>query len=142
MSRQVVARKSRRKWLARARPRRIVANMTPPVAQIGIQTSYQEVSPHAALVTVSGELDLYSLDEFKAVLSSAEQTGHDLVVLDLRELGFIDSSGLGAIIGMQGRSQKVDRRLIVCPSEVVTKTFEVTGLHRVLKTADRPEDVL
>jgi len=112
--------------------------MTP---QIGIQTSFQEVSESASLVTVSGELDLYSLDEFKDVLSAAEQAGHRLVVLDLRELGFIDSSGLGAIIGVQGRAQKAGRRLIVCPSEVVTKTFEVTGLHRVLKTADSPQDI-
>jgi anti-sigma B factor antagonist len=113
--------------------------MTP---QIGITTSYQDVNDEASLVTVSGELDLFSLEEFKTVLNSAETAGHDLIVLDLRELSFIDSSGLGAIIGLKGRAQKSHKRVIVCPSEVVTKTFEVTGLHRVLQSADRPEDVL
>jgi anti-sigma B factor antagonist len=108
----------------------------------GIHVDYQEPAAGIALIIVGGELDLYSLDEFKSALSTAEHSDRELMILDLRELTFIDSSGLGAIIGVQGRALKSERRLVVCPSEIVSKTFEITGLHRVLATAATPEELL
>jgi len=110
--------------------------------QTGIQVELREMPEGAAVVTVAGELDLYSLEDFKRVLAEAEDSGAPVIVLDLRELGFIDSSGLGAVIGVQGRCQASNRKLVVVPSNVISKTFEVTGLHQVLRIAESPEHAL
>ena len=115
------------------------------VERVGIQATHQEMpSSHASVVTVSGELDLYSLNEFKKVLAEAEDTQSSLIILDLRELGFIDSSGLGAIIGVQGRCQKSSRSLfvVVLPDSALLKTFEVTGLDEIFRLIESPEEAL
>jgi len=110
--------------------------------QIATQVEYHELPPGASVVTVSGELDLYSLDDVKKVLADAEDSDNRIIVLDLHDLGFIDSSGLGTIIGVQGRCQANKRKLFVVPSDVISKTFEVTGLHQVLRVAESPEHAL
>lgn len=96
------------------------------------------------MVKVSGELDLYSNEEFRSVLGQAEDSENALIVLDLLELGFIDSSGLGAVIGLQGRCQKSERRLVIVvePEGVIAKTFEVTGLHQALTLAESLDEAL
>ena len=109
--------------------------------EFGIHITFEEPADDVSLVTVGGELDVYGLREFKDALAMAEENAPQLIVLDLRELDFIDSSGLGAIIGVHGRTAKSGHRLVVCPSEVVSKTFEVTGLHRVLSTAPAPDSL-
>jgi len=108
--------------------------------QLGIQSSYEEKNK-IAVVTITGELDLYSLDEFKTVLGTAEKSECTVILLDLRELEFIDSSGLGAIIGLQGRASKQNKKIVICPSEVVAQTLKLTGLHRVIRSVSSPEDI-
>jgi anti-sigma B factor antagonist len=110
--------------------------------QTGIKVEHRVLPAGASVVTVSGELDLYSLDDFKKVLADAEDSENRVIVLDLHDLGFIDSSGLGAVIGVQGRCQQGQRKLFVVPSNVISKTFEVTGLHQVLRIAESPEHAL
>jgi anti-anti-sigma factor len=105
----------------------------------GITLSLSECSPDALVLAIGGELDTYSINDFKDFLATAEQSSQKLIVLDLRELTFIDSSGLGAIIGLQIRVRDQQRRLVVCPSFVVSKIFDIGGMAAVLQTAATPE---
>ena len=108
----------------------------------GIEAEHSELAPDVSVIRVAGELDLYSLDPFQAVVAEAEDSQNRVIILDMRDLGFIDSSGLGVVIGIQGRCQKADRSLVIIPSPVIAHTLKVTGLHQVLRVAPSPEDAL
>ncbi len=50
------------------------------------------------LLTVEGEMDLYNADEFKKAVSILLADGSESIVIDLSELTYIDSSGIGALL--------------------------------------------
>lgn len=62
-----------------------------------------EVEPHreTVLILPIGELDMSTVDQFASTLGEITTAGFDRVVLDLRELTFIDSSGLRALLEVQ-----------------------------------------
>ena len=83
-------------------------------------------------VQVRGELDLSDAPELGRLLAAERAAGRDLVV-DLRELTFIDSSGL-AVLVWAAQSAAGSRRTLrlVAPAPGVMRTFEVTGLRELL----------
>jgi anti-anti-sigma factor len=81
-------------------------------------------------VSVSGELDI----------ATAPQLDHALVILDLRELQFMDSSGANLIAAASGRARQAGRRLVVVRGPVqVERTFALVGLDRQLELVDHPQ---
>jgi anti-sigma B factor antagonist len=95
------------------------------------------VSEHAAgtVVVPVGELDLDTAQELEAVL--ATQSGP--VVVDLRELSFIDLTGLRLLLEADARSRKNGMNLRFTPSPIVRRLFEVSGLpDRLTYVEPRP----
>ncbi len=83
-------------------------------------------------VTVSGEVDVYTSPVLKERLIEAIEDACDRLVVSLDEVGFIDSSGLGVLVGALRRvkERNADMR-IVCTREQVLKIFRITGLDKV-----------
>jgi anti-sigma B factor antagonist len=82
-----------------------------------------------AVVAVRGELDAYSAPRLENEIGKLLSEPVDEVVLDLSETGFLDSSGLRAILSAHRRLTESDRRLALrAPSEAVTRLLEITGL--------------
>jgi stage II sporulation protein AA (anti-sigma F factor antagonist) len=78
---------------------------------------------------LAGELDLATVP----ILTDALHRVPEDVVLDCTELGFIDSSGLSAIVDADRRRRATGHRLTLRGlSTIVNQTFELTGLHREL----------
>jgi anti-sigma B factor antagonist len=88
------------------------------------------------IVTVSGELDLYTAPELRdAVLAAAEdRTG--TVIIDLEAVPFMDSSGLGVIVGCLKHLREAggDLALVSPPGSPPTKLLSLTGLDRAIPT--------
>lgn len=90
----------------------------------------------AAWVHVGGELDIVTTPELVRTLA-ASQAQARLVVLDLRELEFIDSCGTHAIVGATGRARQAGGRLVlvrVPPN--VDRMLQVTGSAGDLEISD------
>ena len=88
-----------------------------------------DVEQTRAVVAVRGELDAYSAPRLEAEISKLLREPIDAVVLDLSETGFLDSSGLRAILSAHRRLTESDRQLrLRAPSEPVTRLLEITGL--------------
>jgi anti-sigma B factor antagonist len=86
----------------------------------------------SATVVVRGEIDLATQAEFRAVLSDLVVSGQVNLTIDLSGVDFIDSTGLGALIGARRRVHAFNGSLCLRePSEQVMKVFAVTGLNRV-----------
>jgi anti-sigma B factor antagonist len=86
----------------------------------------------ACIVRVGGEVDVYTSPSLKAALVAAVADGCRIVIVDLDKVGFIDSSGLGVLVGALRRAREADGDLrIVSARETVVKIFRITGLDRV-----------
>jgi anti-sigma B factor antagonist len=85
------------------------------------------------LVAIGGEVDVASAPRLRECLVDLIAGGATQVVLDLDEVDFLDSTGLGVIVGAlkRVRGQGGDLR-VVCSTTRIRKVFELTGLDRAL----------
>jgi len=99
-----------------------------------------EVEPSRDVVRVVpvGELDLATTDTLREEVDRLHQAGFNRLVLDLRQLRFMDSSGLRLVLEIDAgsRSDGWDFSL-VRGSEAVQRLFEVTNLTERLDFVDR-----
>lgn len=90
-----------------------------------------------AHVALRGELDLSTAAKVERELQRVEQSGIKLVVLDLSELTFLDSTGLRLIVGADQRARESDRRLAVVKGPAtVQRVFTITKLDDRLEMLD------
>lgn len=94
----------------------------------------KESAGDVQLVRLSGSLDMYSFPRLEAQLGGLFQHGQYQVVLDCRNLDYIGSAGLGALIGFakQAREHRGDLRLLNVP-ERIFKIIELLGFTKVLR---------
>ena len=82
-----------------------------------------------AVLTVRGELDAYSAPGLEDQIGRLVSEQVDEVVLDLSQTGFLDSSGLRAILTAQRRLTENNGQMkLRAPSEAVSRLLEITGL--------------
>lgn len=85
------------------------------------------------IVTVSGEVDVYTAPQLRSVLEERIAAGHTRIVVDLKDVGFLDSTGLGVLVGRLKAVKKLEGWLrVVCTDERILRLFGITGLDRVL----------
>ena len=90
-------------------------------------------------VRPAGELDMATAEEFKTALVDALSAGaYRNLWLDLSTVTFIDSSGLGVILGRYRELQPLGGSIIITrPNEQVYRLLTASGLHRIIEI-DRP----
>jgi anti-sigma B factor antagonist len=90
-------------------------------------------------LSLAGDLVLSSVDDFQAALEEIGSEPLDLLVIDLRRLEFLDSSGLRAIVASEGHALGRGYSLqIVRGREQVDEVFRVTGLDNRLPIVEAP----
>ena len=95
------------------------------------------------VVTVSGEVDVYTAPQLRSALEERIAAGHTALVVDLEDVGFLDSTGLGVLVGRLKAVKKVDGWLrVVCTNERIVRLFGITGLDQVLPIFDSVEAAL
>jgi anti-anti-sigma factor len=101
-----------------------------------------ETSQHGDeyLVRLFGDFDITGFKQFDEELRRIQSNGRPSVTLDLRELTFIDSSGIRAILQADTRARALEKRLrLVAGPERVHRLFQITRLDHQLEFVD-PED--
>jgi anti-sigma B factor antagonist len=97
-----------------------------------IKTTFESTS--VAVVSLKGRLDLLSAGAFKSALSQLVSQGRPKLLVDLGDVSFVDSSGLGAIIGgLKAARQAGGDLRIARPRDQARTVLELTTLDRVLK---------
>jgi anti-sigma B factor antagonist len=85
-------------------------------------------------VTVSGEVDMANSQLLQDYLNDQIQSEQKDLFLNLKELSFIDSSGLAVLLNTRRLLQSFDRSLVlVSPNQLVRRVLEVTGLDAVFE---------
>ena len=86
----------------------------------------------AAVVVPTGELDLATAPALEASLARAFEDDCGHVVLDLRELEFIDSSGLRTLLTARRQAEDAGQRFsLVAGHRGLERTLEIAGVHKV-----------
>ncbi len=92
----------------------------------------EQLNGDSYVLSLSGEVDLYTAPEFKQQLLEVIGQGAKEVVVDFTSTTFIDSTTLGVLVGGVKRLRSNDGQLaLVCSDRNITKIFEITGLDRV-----------
>ena len=89
-----------------------------------------------AAVVVGGELDMTTAGELRTVVG--EQLASGDVLMDLRDLEFMDSSGIAVLDALLKQAAQEGRELAFCPSmrPPVVRVLEMTGMLEVLMLGD------
>jgi anti-sigma B factor antagonist len=89
-----------------------------------------------SVVSVSGEVDLATSPELRDALNAALEASTQ-VVIDLSQVSFLDSTGLGVLVQAHQRAEAegASLRLVVTESSV-RRVIDVTGLSRVFSLHD------
>ena len=84
------------------------------------------------IIEVGGEIDVYTAPRLREAIVAAVDAGHTRLVIDVRKVDFLDSTGLGVLVGALKRVRADGGSLdIVCTQERILKIFEITGLDKV-----------
>ena len=108
--------------------------------QINMEYKEQQV----LVVRLSGELDHHTADEVRNKVSIAiEQKNIRYVILNLEKLMFMDSSGLGVILGRYKQIKQAGGEMIVCAvSPSVNRLFNMSGLFKIIRLESSEDEAL
>lgn len=96
-----------------------------------------ELTDQGATVSISGELDLATVPRLRQEIQTTLKQGTSQIVLELSNLTFIDSSGLGLLIELNNRSLNEDWELrLTRPPARAFSVFSITGVDANLPFID------
>jgi anti-sigma B factor antagonist len=99
--------------------------------------------PGAAVVRIDGRLDLVTAGEAKQQMVEAIEGGQRRLVLDMAQVEFVDSSGLGAIVGVLKAARQAGGDVrIASPTGQLRSILELTMLDRVVHPYESVEEAL
>jgi len=88
-----------------------------------------------AVVLVSGEVDLATCPQLRDVLAGLVEQGVYHLIVDLEQVSFLDSSGIGVLISVRRRIREHGGSLrLTAPSPHVRRVLELTGITTLLPT--------
>jgi anti-sigma B factor antagonist len=103
----------------------------------------ESVGAHEHVVALSGEVDAHSAPRLGSRLFGLAEEGKTRVVVDLSEVTFMDSTGIGVLLNaLRHFSLRHARMVLVCPTERMLRPFQVTGLVGRLTIFDSRERAL
>ena len=110
-------------------------------------SSDRRLQEPVSVVTLHGEIDLRVHTELRELLCREVDAGRHLIV-DLTKVDFLDSTGLGLLVGVLKRlreraeqlGEQSARLILVVDGGEVERTLEITGLSRVFTHVSRAED--
>ncbi|QED48500.1 anti-sigma F factor antagonist [Cytobacillus dafuensis] len=107
-------------------------------------TIHLEVKKDVLCIRLSGELDHHSADELREKATKAiEDYEIHHIVLNLEKLTFMDSSGLGVILGRYKQIKQIHGEMVVCAiSPAVQRLFEMSGLFKIIRLEPTEEFAL
>jgi len=94
--------------------------------------SYEHISDRTTVVTVVGDVDVYKAPTLREALVEILEQGRSRLIIDLEGVEFVDSTGLGVLVGALKRTRAREGDVaLVSPSGPIRKGLRITGLSRV-----------
>ena len=91
------------------------------------------------LIVVQGELDIATLPELEEAVARMRSEGLERLVIDLRELAFLDSMSIELLLRLHGELTAAGAQLVIVRGPpAVNRVFDLMELERVLTLVDEP----
>lgn len=85
-------------------------------------------------VSLSGEVDIYTSQELKDNLYRVVESNKKDLIIDCKELNYIDSTGLGIFVGALKKAKQYEKKItIINLKENIKKLFIITGLDKIFE---------
>jgi anti-sigma B factor antagonist len=95
------------------------------------------------VVDVEGEIDVYTAPRLRELLIELVNKGHFKLIVNMERVEFLDSTGLGVLVGGLKRVRAHDGSLdLVCTQERILKIFRITGLTKVFGIHDSVDEAI
>ena len=105
--------------------------------------SQKNIGDESVLIDVGELLDNNNAHEMSQSISKAQAAGKKYIILDMSNLGFISSAGVGSILGAVGNSREIGGDIILCSvSEKILHILEVLDLCDYLTIASDEDTAL
>lgn len=92
------------------------------------------------VLEVGGEIDVYTAPALREKIVALTEGGSRGIIIDLTHVEFLDSTGLGVLVGGLKRMRSVGGEFsLVCDQERLLKIFRITGLDRIFTLYDSVE---
>ena len=103
-----------------------------------LEIDIEDTDAHT-LVRPRGELDAYSVGQFRESLTNLADRPR--LLIDLSEVPFMDSAGLGALIGGIRRAREAEGEVVVaCSRPTLTRLLHTTGFDRIVTVTETVAD--
>jgi anti-sigma B factor antagonist len=110
---------------------------------IALELTVQHPDDETVQIGVNGALDLPRAYDFDDAMRRIERDGADRIVLDLRGVEFLDSTGLARLLAVRRRCHRTGRRLILIRgSRAVQRIFAVAAIDHQFEVVTDPADAL
>ncbi len=108
--------------------------------ELSVTTSHHD---DVTVVSVEGEVDVHTAAQLRLTLDQEIADGHVRLVVDLDKVSFLDSTGLGVLVGRLKLVRNASGWLrIVCTSERILRVFRITGLDKVFGIHESVDEAL
>ena len=100
-------------------------------------------TPGFTVITVGGEIDVYTAPKLREKLISLVDDGRYQLIVDMEGVEFLDSTGLGVLVGGLKRVRAHDGSIdLVCTQSRILRIFRITGLNKVFSIHDTVPDAI
>jgi anti-sigma B factor antagonist len=100
-------------------------------------------TPGFTVIAVGGEIDVYTAPKLRERLISLVEEGSYQLIVDMESVEFLDSTGLGVLVGGLKRVRAHDGWIdLVCTQSRILRIFRITGLNRVFNIYDSVPDAI
>jgi anti-sigma B factor antagonist len=104
---------------------------------LDIKVNVRETGSDSYVVELGGEIDVYTSPKVKDAITELIDQGHYNLVISLEKVRYIDSTGLGVLIGGLKRVREHGGSVnLVCTNPQIRKIFDITGLVRIFGIFD------
>jgi len=101
---------------------------------MNLRVETQKPQEEVAVIALSGEVDVYTSPRVKQEVVDLLNAGTTRLIVDLSGVEYLDSTGLGVLIGGLKRARERDGDLkLVCDNLRILRIFEITGLTKIFE---------
>ncbi len=98
-----------------------------------LEVTTRDAGEHT-VIKLKGEVDIYTAPSLRETIVDALEKGRVKIAVDLDEVDFLDSTGLGVLVGGLKRVKNQNGELgIICSQEKILRIFKITGLTKIFK---------
>ncbi|MEQ8190368.1 MAG: STAS domain-containing protein [Candidatus Eremiobacterota bacterium] len=107
---------------------------------MNVKTYTKEINNNIMGINIEGEIDVYTSPKVKEALNDLIQKGNNNIIVNLEGVSYIDSTGLGVLIGALKRVKENNGDIkLVCTNLQIKKIFDITGLVKIFELYDSEE---